>query len=162
MMRDRSSSVKTPEAVAQPHQGLNVLLDVWSVARAVSDLLNDALVPSGLTADEFAVYSLLVRQGPLTPSELAEQMATPPTTVSSYVARFERRGHVVRERHPRDGRSYRVRLTDSGRASHRRAADLFRPLRHEVERALGGDEPAVRDALARLRGALDDVRAGDA
>lgn len=161
MMRDRSSSVKAPVA-AQPHQGLNVLLDVWSVARAVSELLNTALAPSGLTADEFAVYSLLARQGPLTPSQLAEQMATPPTTVSSYLTRFERRGHVVRERHPHDGRSYRVSLTDEGRRRHRRAAALFRPVRQGVENALGSDEAAVRESLGRLRVALDDVRAGDA
>ncbi|HET9022241.1 MAG TPA: MarR family transcriptional regulator [Ornithinibacter sp.] len=161
-MRDRSSSVKAEAVSGQPHQGLNVLLDAWSVDRAIGDLLTRAISPSGLTADEFAVYSLLARQGPLTPSQLAEQMAAPPTTVSSYVTRFEARGHITRERNPRDGRSYRISLTSEGRRSHRRAAELFRPARQAVEEALGAAEPGVRQALAQLREAVDVVRAGTA
>ena len=31
--------------------------------------------------------------------------------MSSYVKRFEKRGHVVREPNPDDGRSYLIRLT---------------------------------------------------
>lgn len=156
-MRDRTSSVKASSPPAQAHQGINVLLDVWSVSRAASGLLNAALAPSGLTGDEFAVYSLLARQGPLTPSELAGQMATAPTTISSYISRFERRGHVRREPHPRDKRSYRIRLTASGRRTHRSAAELYRPLLQGVVEALGPAEPAVRDALGQLRASLDQV-----
>lgn len=159
-MRYRTSSVKVGEASDLPHQGINVLLDVWSVSRATSGLLNGALAPSGLTADEFAVYSLLARQGPLTPTQLAVQMATPPTTTSSYISRFQRRGHVRRDPHPSDGRSYRVELTPAGRRAHRRAADLFRPVLRDVVDALGEEEPVVRSALGHLRKTLDQVREG--
>lgn len=162
MMRVRTSSVKTSDPPAQAHQGINVLLDVWSVSRAASGLLNAALAPSGLSADEFAVYSLLARQGPLTPSELAEQMATAPTTISSYVSRFERRGHVRREPHQRDGRSYRIRLTPSGRRTHRSAAEMFLPVLQGVVEALGPAEPEVRAALGKLRASMDRVRANRA
>ena len=36
-----------------------MLFDVWLVSRATTGLLDAALAPSGLTADEFGVYSVL-------------------------------------------------------------------------------------------------------
>lgn len=157
-MRSRTSADTASAAPVHPHQGINVLLDVWSVSRATSGLLDTALVASGLSADEFAVYSLLAQQGPLTPTQLSVQMATPPTTVSSHISRFQRRGHVRRTPHPSDGRSYRIQLTAAGRRTHARAADLFRPVLHAVVNNLNEDEPAVLAALGQLRRALDEVR----
>ena len=156
-MRDRSSPVK-PSTGLSSSAGSNALFGVWSVSRAVSDLLNAALATSGLDADEFAVYSLLATEGAITPTELARWMAAPPTTVSSYVKRFEARGHVQRVPSPHDGRSYRVRLTPAGRRTHRAAAGLFTPTRARVDEALGDREPTVRAALIALREAVDEVR----
>ena len=115
-MRSRSKSVKRdPEtnesnaaAVVVPPEGTNVLFDVWLVSRATFAVLDAALAPSGLTADEFAIYSVLTSTDAMTPSELARWMAAPLTTVSSYIKRFEGRGHVTRVENPDDGRSYRA------------------------------------------------------
>ena len=115
MMRGRSTSGTVPPVSGQPHQGLNVLLDAWSVDRAIGDVLTRALSPSGLTADAFTVDSLLARQGRLTPSHLAEQMAAPPTTVSGYVTRLEAHRHITRERNARGVVPYRTR--DAGACS---------------------------------------------
>ena len=158
MVRARSSSVKGQTAAAVPDDGENVLFSVWLVARATADLLDKALAASGLDADEFAVYSVLTSAPTLTPTELAKWMAAPPTTMSSYVKRFEARGHVVREPNPHDGRSYRLRLTDAGREAHRRAAELFTPALGTVVEALGDQEPTIRSALLTLRAALDQAR----
>jgi DNA-binding MarR family transcriptional regulator len=152
-VRDRSKSVKD----GLPH-GENVLFSVWLVARAAESLLHAALTPAGLDADEFAIYSVLNSAETVTPTELAGWMAAPPTTVSSYVKRFEARGHVVRERNPADGRSYRLRLTDTGRAAHRAAGERFLPALADVEAHLGAAEPEVRAALLALRDAIDRVR----
>ena len=84
-------------------------------------------------------------------------MAAPLTTVSSYVKRFERRGHLVRERNPHDGRSFVLRLTDEGRATHAAAGARFLPVLGDVVAALGRNEPTVRRALASLRRSLDEV-----
>jgi DNA-binding MarR family transcriptional regulator len=74
--------------------------------------------------------------------------------VSSYVARFERRGHVERVPSVADGRSYRVALTPAGRAAHERAGVEFLGLLDRVEGVLGEDRIAVQEALRALRAAL--------
>jgi DNA-binding MarR family transcriptional regulator len=137
---------------------VNTLFSVWLVARATSALLDQALAPSGLTADEYGAYSVLVREGPLTPSELAGWMSAPPTTVSSYLRRFEARGHVIRQPHPDDGRSYRVALTTAGRRTHRLARARFQPALAAVVAALGDEEPRVQASLLDLRAAIARAR----
>lgn len=136
----------------------NVLFALWSVGRATTELLDAAMAPAGLDADEFAVYSLLLARDGVTPTELARWMSAPATTVSSYVKRFERRGHVERVPHPTDRRSYSIRLTDAGRATHRAAAVRFLPAVQAVDAVLGPAERSVLQALQRLRSAVDTAR----
>jgi len=137
----------------------NLLFDLWLVSRAANALLDTALEPAGLTADEFAVYSVL-RSGPLTPSEVADWMAAPLTTVSSYVKRFQRRGHLERTPNPDDARSYRLVLTAEGLRAHQEAGACFLPVLADVESALGGSATTIQTALADLREALSVVRSG--
>jgi DNA-binding MarR family transcriptional regulator len=135
----------------------NVLFSSWLVSRAANDLVDRAIADAGLSADEFAIYSLLVA-GPITPTELATWMAAPPTTISSSVKRLEARGHVRREPNPDDGRSYRIGLTPAGRRAHGQAGARFLPVLTAVEDALGRTEPTVMRALEGLRAALDAAR----
>ena len=135
----------------------NVLFDTWLVSRAVHSLIDDVIKPTGLDADEFAVYSVLSRSDGMTPSELSRWMSAPATTVSSYVKRFQKRGHVERIPSTEDRRSYRLILTAEGRAAHRRAGELFQPTLAEVEGALGQHEPNVRRQLLELRQVIDDI-----
>lgn len=143
---------------AVPAEGTNVLFDVWLAARAATGMLDEALAPTGLSADEFGVYSVLTSADALTPSELARWMSAPPTTVSSFVKRLERRGHVTREPNPGDGRSHLLRLTPAGHAAHAAAGSAFLPVLDRVVTSLGREEPEVRKALAVLRRSID--RAG--
>jgi DNA-binding MarR family transcriptional regulator len=147
-MRYRTTSVKG--------DGTNVLFDLWLVSRAATNVLDTALTSSGLTADEFGIYSVLTTAETMTPSELARWMSAPPTTVSSYVKRFEARGHVERRRNPDDGRSFVLRLTPAGRRAHAAAAIQFAPVLARVVRTLGGREPSVRRSLGLLQEALRD------
>ncbi|HEX5017818.1 MAG TPA: MarR family transcriptional regulator [Actinomycetes bacterium] len=139
-------------------ENVDVLFMVWLASRATEDLLGRVLAPTGLNGDEFAIYSMLTASRTITPSELARWMAAPATTVSSYVKRFEARGHVVREPNPADRRSYRIRLTPAGRRTHRAAAELFGPVSAAVARDLGADETDVRDSLLKLREVIDAIR----
>jgi DNA-binding MarR family transcriptional regulator len=139
-------------------EDVDVTFLVWLTSRATADLLDSTLAPAGLNGDEFAVYSVLTSVETITPTELARWMAAPPTTVSSYVKRFEARGHVEREPNPVDRRSYRIKLTPEGRQAHRAAASLFAPMRAQVEGALGPREDGVRESLLALRVALDEIR----
>jgi DNA-binding MarR family transcriptional regulator len=141
-------------------EGVDVTFMVWLTSRAMRDLVDTALAPTDLDGDEFAVYSILNASTAITPTELARWMAAAPTTVSSYVKRFEARGHVKREPNPADRRSYRIKLTPAGRRAHRAAAKRFMPVRREVEEGLATRLDEVRDALVALRAALDAVREG--
>jgi DNA-binding MarR family transcriptional regulator len=146
--------------MAQQPTDSNVLFDVWLTSRATTALLDEALAGSGLTADEFAVYSVL-QGGPCTPTELATWMSAPLTTVSSYVKRFEQRGHVRRVANPDDGRSYRLQLTRKGSRAWERAGAAFLPALAAVRRGLGRDESSVAAALAMLQSALRAAATGD-
>ncbi len=136
----------------QPVAG-NVLFDVWLAARAATARLDSALVESGLSADEFAIYSVL-RKGPLTPSNLAGWMSAPATTVSSYLRRFERRGHLSRHDNPADGRSYLIGLSPAGVRAFEAAGAAFLPVLGEVEEQLGPNRSEIEQMLLRLREAL--------
>ena len=143
------AAARAREPVAELDAGLgNVLFDVWLVSRATTALLEDAVRSSGLDADEFAIYSVLASTDGITPTELAHWMAAPATTVSSYVKRFEHRGHVRRIPNLDDRRSYRVQLTARGRSAHRDAGELFQPVLSEVNRRMGRH---VSDTHRRLR-----------
>ena len=158
MVRSRSSNVKGRR---QPTDEFNVLFEAWRLSRAVSALLDAVLAPSGLTADEFGVYSVLAGVASITPTELARWMAAPATTVSSYVKRFESRGHVERAPNPEDLRSYRIQLTPAGRRVHRRAADLFTPTLTRVLSTLSDREADVRTAVRVLRDTVEAVHGAD-
>jgi DNA-binding MarR family transcriptional regulator len=160
-MTGRTTGTDRPQPAEEVlEDAADVTFLVWLAARATSGLLDVVLAECGLSGDEFAVYSMLSATSGVTPSELSRWMAAPPTTVSSYVKRFEARGHVQRDADPRDRRSYRIRLTDAGIGKHEEAARLFAPVRAAVESGLGGRRDSVRDALLTLRPVLDSVRAG--
>ena len=140
----------------EPASGSNVLFDVWLVSRSVNGLLDSALAASGLSADEFAIYSVL-RKGPLTPTQLAQWMSAPMTTVSSYIKRFEARGHLRRAENADDRRSYRLLLTEAGLAAHQQAGEMFLPVLGSVELSLGQATDTVRGSLSLLEASLRQV-----
>lgn len=158
MVRPRNKSVKPLSAAEVRDEGVDALFLVWLVYRSTEDLLDSALAPAGLSGDEFAIYSMLTAAPTITPTELARWMAAPATTVSSYVKRFEARGHITREPNPDDRRSYRIRITPAGRRAYRAAAGLFVPIRTQVADALAEQDSDVREALLRLRTVVDDLR----
>jgi DNA-binding MarR family transcriptional regulator len=141
-----------------PEEDDNLLFSVWLVSRSTGDLLDRALAPAGLSADEFGIYSVLAATPAITPTELARWMAARATTVSSHVRRMEERGHLERQRNAEDGRSHVLRLTPSGRSAHARASSLFGPALDLVRQHLGGQQDEVHAALLRLRSALDGAR----
>jgi DNA-binding MarR family transcriptional regulator len=158
MMRGRSTSVKGLSAAEVREENVDTLFMVWLTSRATSDLLNRTLTASGLDGDEFAIYSVLIAASTITPTELSRWMAAPPTTVSSYVKRFEARGHVVREHNPDDRRSYRIKLTPAGRQAYRTAKAAFTPLRNRIDEALGTRTNDIHEALMAVRTAVDALR----
>lgn len=155
-MRDRTKQGDAQTAGLDPGLG-NILFDVWLVSRAVNALIDDAIRTAGLDADEFAIYSVLASSDVVTPTELAHWMSAPTTTVSSYVKRFEQRGHVERVANPDDGRSRLIRLTAAGRRVHRRAGELFTPVLSDVEERVGHRASATHQQLQGLHQIVDTL-----
>jgi DNA-binding MarR family transcriptional regulator len=156
MMRDRTTHVK-PEPALDSRLD-NVLFDIWLLSRATTALLDERLASSELDSDEFAVYSVLRSTEGMTPTELAHWMAAPPTTVSSYVKRFESRGHIERVPNPDDGRSYRLRLTDAGRRAHGVASEHFLPVLSLVDEQVGSQAASTHRRLRALHGVVTALR----
>jgi DNA-binding MarR family transcriptional regulator len=133
-----------------PRSGLSVLFDLFVVDSAARTLLAPVMGPTGLTANQYAEYSIVAVEGPLSVTRFAEVARLPLTTASDTLRAMERRGHVSRFRDPRDGRSRLVDLTPEGREAHSRARRAFRTAAGRVSRHLGDREPDVRAALTLL------------
>jgi DNA-binding MarR family transcriptional regulator len=78
----------------------------------------------GLSAAQlFVLHKLAEGHRPQTPSELAEKALTDQSSVSVVVQRLVDRGYVLRTRSARDGRSFDLTLTDTGRRIVRKSPD---------------------------------------
>jgi DNA-binding MarR family transcriptional regulator len=138
--------------MTQPARQISLLFDLFVLNQRIRRLVTVALAEVSLRADEYAVYSLLHEQGPLTATEMARQMAMPLTTVLNYLRAMDVRGHLRREPHPRDGRAQRLSLTIGGVSEHQRTYRAWDVMWRRLKRAMPIPEPEVRLALQ----ALDD------
>jgi DNA-binding MarR family transcriptional regulator len=137
----------------QPGRSISLLFDLFVVNQRVRRVLAAALAESELRPDEYAVYSLLFEQGPLTATEMGRRMAMPLTTLLDYLRSMEHRGHLRRERHPRDGRAWRLALTPAGVEAQTETHAAWEVMRERLEAALSIPQEEVRRALH----ALDDA-----
>lgn len=150
----------TREPSSRP-EDMSLLFDVWLLMHLVSGLLDDTLDGSGLSGDEFGLYSLLRVFGPATPSQIARWTGMRATTVSAALRRMAARGHSRTEPNPADRRSYLVALSPAGAQAHRAAAGPFLAALGHVEQSLTRDEHGLRLALQRLDSALRDAAGVD-
>lgn len=133
----------------------SLLYDVWTTSNLTERVLAAVLGPLDLSPGDFALYSLLRIEGPLTPTELARASGSPAQSLTYALRRAENRGHIQKMRSESDRRSYSVSLTPAGVDLHRRAADAADSTMLTVEAGLPGGAGAVRSALHDLRVALE-------
>jgi MarR family transcriptional regulator, 2-MHQ and catechol-resistance regulon repressor len=129
----------------------NVLFRFFRVTNSIRQLVARAVEGTGLSNDEYGVFSGIVNRGPISPTELASILGVPPTTISVYLGRFLERGLVRRLSNPADGRSYLVEVTDEGR---RLVMEIGPRLRAEAE-ALTAESELSYDELMTALGALE-------
>jgi DNA-binding MarR family transcriptional regulator len=141
--------------VAERTGGPSLLFELFAASQRVRSLLADAMASAGLTPDEYAVYSVLVDQGPSTPSHMASAVGMPPTTMSHYVRAMLERRHVQRRPNPDDGRSVLLALTRSGRAAHSRAAMAFEEANGRFLDELQRSDRDVRSVLVAMSRAAE-------
>jgi DNA-binding MarR family transcriptional regulator len=137
------------EAGFQP----NVLFQTYVAANLLGAVLERAFAARGLSRDDFGLSSAIGVWGPITPTELSARVGMPSTTLSSALARLDRRGYVRRAPNPKDGRSYLIELTEEGDLAWRGGWPALREAIESLERELGGSLDEVQDAVARLQDA---------
>jgi DNA-binding MarR family transcriptional regulator len=142
------------EAVDQMH----AVTSLMRVQQLVLAELDDLLKPHGLT---FARYEALVlltfsRAGSLPLGKMGERLQVHPTSVTSIVDRLESAGHVVRRRHPLDGRAVLAEITDAGRA-------VVEAATHDLVHARFAIADVPAEDLRAISGLLRPIRktAGD-
>jgi DNA-binding MarR family transcriptional regulator len=133
-----------------------ILLDVFMTNQKRQQLIATALEGTGLPPEDYPLYVIIGVEGPWTPTELAQRLQMPLTTVLFRLKRLERRGHAERVPNPNDGRSFTIRLTPGGKRLLAKARPKFRAAAESVEEQLGATRVVeVREALAELRGAIE-------
>ncbi len=120
------------------------------VSRAVTQLYDDVLRPSGLRVTQFSILATIARVGEANLRQLEDTLAIDQTTLTRSLNLLERDRVIERVPHP-DGRVKAMRLTSTGR----RALDAARPLwahaQDKVLRELGTKSWAdTRRRLAHL------------
>ena len=97
---------------------MHAVTSLMRVQQLVLGRLDAILRPHGLTFARYEALVLLVfsSRGSLPLGKMGERLQVHPTSVTSIVDRLEAAGHVVRRRHPQDGRAVLAEVTESGRA----------------------------------------------
>jgi len=108
----------------------------WTLHRQADACLE----PLGMTANQLVILSLLAERDGVTQRELVARAASDANTLRAMLVTLERKGLVVRERHPADGRARLVTLTPKGRRTYRTLWARSEPVRSRLQAALRPDE----------------------
>lgn len=93
------------------------------ITRAIELYSQDVVRSFGLTGPQLWALKNLLRDGPLTPGQLARSLAVDQSSVSGLLKRLEQKGLVTRARAAEDGRSVRIHLSPAGRSLAQRAPE---------------------------------------
>src|SRR5216110_3036448 len=117
------------------------------VSRAVTQLYDDILRPSGLRVTQFSILATIARLGDANLRQLEHTLAIDQTTLTRSLNLLERNGAIDRVPHP-DGRIKAMALTSKGRKALEAARPLWARAQDRVLRELG--TTAWADAQRRL------------
>src|SRR5712692_5298840 len=106
------------------------------VSRAVTQLYDEALRPSGLRVTQFSILAVMARMGEANLRQLEDTLAIDQTTLTRSLSLLERDGVIERVPHP-DGRIKAMRLTARGRRALGVARPLWAQAQGKVLRELG-------------------------
>ncbi len=122
------------------------------VCRAHRANVGVLLAGVGLHVGQEMVLLELWREDGLKGSELADRLGVEPPTITRMLRRMERCGFVERRPDPADARSFRVHLTEKGRALEGPVAHIWEEAEEKTLRGINPDETLVlRRLLARVR-----------
>jgi DNA-binding MarR family transcriptional regulator len=117
------------------------------VTRAVTQLYDDVLRPSGLRVTQFSILAALARRGEARLTQLSDVLAIDQTTLTRGLTLLESNGVIERVPHA-DGRLKVMRLTAKGRRTLETARPLWAKAQRRVLRQWGAR--AWADSQRRL------------
>lgn len=136
---------------------LTLLYQLYLVSQASRAVVKRSLAGTGMTGEEYALYSYLYANGARTLSQGARDLGMPLTTLATLLQGPVERADVARGPHPHDRRARLLSLTDAGRERLEAAMPAFtagyRAILAELE-ANGADSEALFAALEELRTAI--------
>ena len=121
---------------------------VRKAARALTQLYDDVLRPSGLRVTQFSILAVTRRLGPVTVTRLAEETVTDRTTLTRNLKLLAQQ-RLVRVAPREDRREREITLTDRGRAALAQAYPFWKGVQAQVAKGLGPE---------RFRRLLSDLR----
>ncbi|MFB2550941.1 MarR family winged helix-turn-helix transcriptional regulator [Ensifer soli] len=126
-------------------------LHAQRAARALARRFDEALRPVGLTNGQFSLMMSLNRPEPPPMAPVAALLAMDRTTLTAALKPLEQRGLVRVTPDPKDRRSRRLSLTESGMAALIAAVPIWTRLHRDIEAELpGGDALRLRADLVAL------------
>jgi DNA-binding MarR family transcriptional regulator len=131
----------------------NPLFRLYVLSQLMGSLLGRELEAEGIP-DGFGIYSPIGSWGRITPSDLADLIGMPPTTLSGHIERLVRQGVVRRVENPADRRSYLLELTDEGMQAFRAGGEGLRRALAALNEHLDRPVDELLDALEALDSAL--------
>jgi DNA-binding MarR family transcriptional regulator len=150
-------SDEAPKMADDTPKRFTLLYQLYLASQSSRRFMKAALDGTGMTGEQYALYSYLYGNGPRTMSQTARDFGLAVTTVATMLAPHLESGELERLPHPTDRRARLIALTDTGR----RRMDLAIPTFTTSYQAMvaelaggGADVEAIYDALDRLRSAV--------
>ncbi len=109
-------------------------------SRAIRRQFEAQTATYGLSATQWRLLGLTLRNGPMTQAMLAERLDVEPMSVSRLIDRMEQSGWVVRAPHPEDRRARIVLLTDRAREAAPEVKRVLQDICAEALTTLSEDE----------------------
>ena len=103
---------------------------LYRAAEQSHSLANDMLARIELNARQVGILTLVTEREPMTQKALGDMLRIDRTTMVTLIDDLERKGLVVRQRHPRDRRAFLVWPTEPGRTAKTEAVAILDEQQH--------------------------------
>lgn len=147
----------TPDSTQQlteflPHQ---IMITARRISRVLADRYAEAFE---LSVSELSVLSAVGRNGPLSPTAIADETSMDKVRVSRASASLVAQGMLRQSRDPNDGRGRLLRLTKRGTGVHNGIVPVVKEIETSLTEGLGkGDIATLTKVLGKLNTRLDAI-----
>lgn len=133
------------------HPATTLLRDILNLTEQFENHLGSELA---VNRTDLEAMEELIKDGPLSPTELARRLGVTTAAATTVVDRLTRLGHVTREPHPSDRRGV---LVVPAPASVTRALGTLMPMIAGIDSAITGFDEAQRETITAYLGEVARV-----